>query len=242
MAQPPADALALYDRTAERLRAALVGRLPPGVGLPNVVTAYAYWVCLNADRPDVAWDQLLQQYTDDALSYAGAEWESEKNEMTALRRILGRAAGPLVDIGAGWGRLAPLYQAAGLRAVFVEPVTLGIRLMRRSGVGPAICARGEHLPCTPNTFGTALIGWVLHHGADGTDSAGVLNEAARVCAPNATLISVEPLSERFTEPRWLDLLAGAGFAVRDVQQLAEITHHRRGTEVHKLAVCSRRSD
>jgi SAM-dependent methyltransferase len=242
MAQPPADALALYDVTVERLRAALSGGLPPTVDLPGTLTAYAYWVCLGADKPGTTWDQVLQQYTDEALTYAAAGWESEQCETEALRRVLGRARGPVLDVGAGWGRLAPLYQAAGLQAVFLEPIILGVRLMRRQALGPAICARGERLPCAGGTFGTALIGWVLHHGADGTDPATILGEAARVCAPGGTLISIEPLSERFTQPEWLGLVAGAGFVVNELVQLAEVRHHRRGTEVHKLAVCTRRSD
>ncbi len=242
MSQPPSDELALYDLTVRRLHAALAGRLPPAVDLPATLTACAYWVCMGASRPGADWDQVVDEYINYALRDAAAEWESGCREEEAVRRVLSQARGPLLDIGAGWGRLAPLYEEVGLRAVYVEPAVLGIRLMRRQGLDPLIRARGERLPCVGHTFLTTIIGWVLHHGPEGADASGILSEAARVSAPRGTLISVEPLREGFTQQEWLGLLDRAGFVVNDLLQFYEMPDRCGRLELHTMAVCTRCPD
>lgn len=242
MSQPPSDELALYDLTAWRLHAALAGRLPPTADLPGTVTAYAYWVCAAVSRPGADWDQVLDRYINDALRDAAAESESDRREEEALRRALGRVRGPLLDIGAGRGRLAPLYEESGLQAVYLDPSALGIRLMRHRGLGHLVCARGERLPLASGAFLTTVIGWLLHHGPQGVESSLVLNEAARVAAPGGTLISVEPLHDRFTQQEWVELIAGAGFLVNDLSQFYEMPDHRGRLELRTMAICTRRGD
>ncbi len=240
MSQPPSSNLALYDLTVRRLHAALAGRLPSAADLLGTATAYAYWVCMGASKPGADWDQILNEYIDDALRNAAAEWESVCREAGALRRALDQARGPVLDVGAGWGRLAPLYEEAGLQALYVEPALLGIRLMRRQGLGPLVCAKGERLPCASRTFLTTIIGWVLHHGSEGADAASILSEAARVSAPGGTLISVEPLYQGFTQQEWLGLITRAGFVVNDLHQFYERLSRRGRLELHMMAVCTRR--
>lgn len=242
MSQLPSDELALYDLTVRRLHAALTGRLPPAVDLPGTVTAYAYWVCAVMSRPDADWNQVLDRYINDALRDAAAESESERREEEALRRVLGQVRGPLLDIGAGWGRLAPLYEESGLQAVCLDPSMLGSRLMRRRGLDRLVCARGERLPFASGAFLTTVIGWLLHHGPQGVESSLVLSEAARVCAPGGTLISVEPLHDGFTRQEWVELITGAGFMVNALDQFYEMPDWRGEPELRTLAICARRGD
>jgi len=242
VSQPPSDELALYDLTVRRLHAALAGRLPPAVDLPGTLTAYAYWVCAVMSKPGADWDQILDRYINYALRDAAAESESERREEEALRRVLGQVRGPLLDIGAGWGRLAPLYEESGLQAAYLDPSTLGIRLMRRRDLGRLVCARGERLPFASGVFLTTVIGWLLHHGPQGVESSLVLSEAARVCAPGGTLISVEPLHYGFTQQEWVELITGAGFMVNDLGQFYEMPDHRGRLELRTMAICTRRGD
>ncbi|RLC59853.1 MAG: hypothetical protein DRI80_11950 [Chloroflexota bacterium] len=166
--QQSCDTVTLYDRTRRRLREVLTGRLPGGIGLENILTSYAYWVCTSVTRRSADWEETLREYADIALRRAADESEAERREIALLRRELMRARGPLLDVGAGWGRLAPLYDELGLQAVYVEPATLGTQLMRRGSLSRIVRSVGERLPFADGTFRTTVIGWVLHHDASPT--------------------------------------------------------------------------
>jgi SAM-dependent methyltransferase len=204
----PSEELALYDRTRRRLRDALAGRLSAKTDVESTVTAYAYWVCTAVRRRGADWEAALHDYIERVLRDEAREAEAEQREVALLRRELHivPGCGPLLDVGAGWGRLAPLYDELGLQAVCVEPSELGVRLMRRNRLGRIVRSAGEVLPFPAATFPAALIGWVLHHHAPEVNAAGILREVARVLVAGGWLFSIEPLGADFDMDRWTELL------------------------------------
>jgi SAM-dependent methyltransferase len=236
------DELCYYDRTLQRLRLALAGRLPPTVDLEPLLTAYAYWVCWRVGQRGANWEETLREYADLACRRAADESEAERRELALLRREMAWARGPVLDVGAGWGRLAPLYADLGLPAVYVEPERLGIRLMRRNGLRQATRSVGEALPFASATFTTVVIGWVLHHDAPNLDAMGIVHEAARVIRPGGQLLSVEPLDSSFDVEKWTRLLHSAGFEVEGVHEFFEMPDGRGAAERYSLAIGTRRSD
>jgi SAM-dependent methyltransferase len=238
--QEPSDELTLYNRTRQRLSEALAGQLPGDVDLEGTLTSYAYWVCAAVSRRGADWEAALHNYTGVALRRAADESEAERREMALLRRELARARGPVLDVGAGWGRLARLYDELGLQAVYAEPAMLGVQLMRRAGLGRIVRCVGEALPLADGTFPTMVIGWVLHHDASDLDAAGILCQAARVTAPGGMLFSVEPLGTGFDQKKWTGLLTRAGFEVNGVERFFETEAARGETEHHALAIGTRR--
>lgn len=236
------DELTLYDRTRKRLREVLAGQLPGKADLESTLTAYAYWVCTTVSKRGADWEETLREYADIALRRAADESEAERREVALLRRKLMRARGPLLDVGAGWGRLAPLYDELGLQAVYVEPATLGTQLMRRSGLSHVVRSVGEALPFADSTFRTTVIGWVLHHDdSPDVDAVGIVGEVARVTGPGGMLLSVEPLGEKFGQEKWTGLLTEAGFEVSAVERFFEMQTSRGESEHHALAVAMRRA-
>ena len=238
--QEPSDELTLYDRTRQRLREVLAGQLPGEADLEGTLTAYAYWVCWTVSKRGADWEATLRDYADIALRRAADESEAQRREVALLRRELARAHGPVLDVGAGWGRLAPLYDELGLRAIYVEPATLGTQLMRRDGLSQIVRCVGEALPFADGTFPTTVIGWVLHHDSSDLDAAVIVRQMARVTAPGGTLLSVEPLGARFDQEKWAGLLTRAGFEVNSVERFFETETSRGETEHHALAVGTRR--
>ncbi len=239
--QKSSDELILYDRTRERLREVLAGQLPGEADLESTLTAYAYWVCTTVSKRGADWEATLRDYADFALRRAADESEAERREVALLRRELARTHGPVLDVGAGWGRLAPLYDELGLRAVYVEPATLGTQLMRRDGLSRIVRCVGEALPFADGTFPTTVIGWVLHHDSSDLDAAGIVRQIARVTAPGGILLSVEPLGAGFDQEKWAGLLTGAGFEVNSVERFFETETSRGETEHYALAIGTRRT-
>ena len=238
--QEPSDELTVYDRTRQRLREVLADQLPAEADLEGTLTAYAYWVCWTVSKRGADWEATLRDYADIALRRAADESEAQRREVALLRRELARAHGPVLDVGAGWGRLAPLYDELGLRAIYVEPATLGTQLMRRDGLSQIVRCVGEALPFADGTFPTTVIGWVLHHDSSDLDAAGIVRQMARVTAPGGTLLSVEPLGASFDQEKWAGLLTRAGFEVNSVERFFETETSRGETEHHALAVGTRR--
>jgi len=239
--QEPPEELALYDRTRQRLRQVLAGQLPGDVDLESTLTAYAYWVCTTVSKRGADWEATLHEYAGIALRRAADESETERREVALLRRELARARGPVLDVGAGWGRLAPLYDEAGLRAVYVEPETLGTQLMRCDGLSRIVRSVGEALPFADDAFPATVIGWVLHHDSSDLDAASIVRQMARVTGPGGILLSVEPLAARFDQEKWTGLFTRAGFEVNAVERFFEMETSRGETEHHALAVGTRRA-
>jgi len=240
--QDPSDELTLYDLTRQQLQEALVGQLPAEADLEGTLTAYAYWVCMIVSKQGADWEKTLHDYADIALRRATDESEAQRREVALLRRELARAHGPVLDVGAGWGRLAPLYDELGLQAVYVEPATLGTQLMRRDGLSQIVRCVGEALPFADGAFLTTVIGWVLHHDdSPDVDAVGIMGEVARVTGPGGMLLSVEPLRTEFDQEKWLGLLTTAGFEVNTVERFFETETSRDEIEHHVLAVGTRRA-
>jgi SAM-dependent methyltransferase len=234
------DELALYDRARQRLREALTDQLPDEVDLEATLTAYAYWVCTPVHERGADWETTLRDYVDIALRHAADEGEAERREVALLRRELARAREPVLDVGAGWGRLAPLYDELGLQAVYVEPAALGTQLMQRDGLSQIVRSIGEALPFADGTFPTTVIGWVLHHNSSDLDAAGITHQIERVTAPGGILLSIEPLGEKFDQEEWTGLMARAGFKVDAVERFFETETSHGKIEHHALAVGIRR--
>jgi SAM-dependent methyltransferase len=233
--------VSLYDQTCRQLRLIVADRLPAAVDAEHLLTAYAYWVCWRVRRRGADWEETLREYAALACRRAADESEAERREIALLRRELARAHGPLLDVGAGWGRMASLYAELGLPAVYAEPEVLGTRLMRRSGLRQAVRSVGEALPFASATFAASVIGWVLHHDAPDLDAAGIVREAARVVAPGGRLLSIEPLGERFGQEEWTRLLSGAGFEVSSIERFFEMKDSHGKAEHYAMAVGTRRS-
>ena len=239
--QEPSDELTLHNLTRQRLREALAGQLPGDVDLESTLTAYAYWVCTTVSKRGADWEATLHDYAGVALRRAPDEGEAEQREIALLRRELARAHGPVLDVGAGWGRLAPLYDELGLQAVYTEPATLGGQLMRRGGLSRNVRCVGEALPFADGTFPTTVIGWVLHHDSSDLDADGIARQMARVTVPGGILLSVEPLGTEFDQEKWTGLLTRAGFEVNNVERFFETETSRGEIEHHALAVGTRRA-
>jgi SAM-dependent methyltransferase len=211
------DELTLYDKTRDELRKRLSGRFPANFDVENTLTAYAYWVCTVIRNHGKEWESAVQQYVDMALCNAPKEAEAEKIEVELLRHELLQCTGPLVDIGAGWGRFHTLYAACGLKAVYTEPTELGCRLQQRNDLARSTRCLGQAL-CFPNSvFRSAVIGWVLHHDAPDVPADAILDEIARVLSPSGRLLSVEPLSDDFDARKWRSLVESAGFVVEKLE-------------------------
>ena len=181
-----AEELTRYDLTRDRLREALSDHIPDTAILDNAVTTYAYWVCTSLNQEGSDWEQVLEEYTEMAVPCSDDEWEGECREVELIQRELQGVQGPVLDVGAGWGRLAPLYRQLGLPAAYIEPVSLGVRLMHRDGLARVVQCPGEALPFATNSFAAVVIGWVLHHRATpNVDPDAILSQAARVTIPDA---------------------------------------------------------
>ena len=107
--------------------------------LADAVTAYAYWVCTAVSQRDADWEESLREYTAIALRRAAYECEAERRELALIRRELQAVRGMVLDVGAGWGRLAPLYDQLGLPAAFARAGRPGNALdaAQRSELGGA---------------------------------------------------------------------------------------------------------
>jgi SAM-dependent methyltransferase len=211
------------------------------VDFEGTLTANAYWVCSAVRQRGADWDTALREYVNHALRDATCETEAERAESALLRQMLRNVAGdgPLLDVGAGWGRLAPLYDEAGLRAVYVEPAALGTQLMLRNGLRRVVAAVGEALPFPSAAFRAALIGWVLHHHSPDLDAADILREAVRVLAPGGWLFSIEPLLPGFSLELWRAMLAQAGIKAGDAHEFYQMPDGRGGLE-HYTLVCAQK--
>jgi SAM-dependent methyltransferase len=236
------DELGWYDRARDRLRFLLPDRFPEAGRMAGVLDSASYYVCLDVLRRDRSWEEAIRTYVDMPPGRLADYGEALRREEALLQRLLGeaQAPSPLLDIGAGWGRLASLYSGLGLHPVYLEPESLGSRLMRRSGLRRVARGMGEAMPFPSGKFSTTLIGWVLHHNqSSGVDAAAILSEAARVARPGGSLLSIEPLSAGFDREQWSGLLGMAGLMVDRIHVFFETVNSRCEPERYALAVSTR---
>jgi len=238
------EELALYDLTRQRLCDALADQLLSHTDIENSLTAYAYWVCTAVRKRGMDWDTALCEYTRRAARDAEHETEAEHRECALLRRAL-RAVPEhtlLLDVGAGWGRLASLYFELNLCAVFVEPADLGVQLMRRNRLDRIVRAVGEALPFPSSTFSAALLGWVLHHDSFDLDAAAIVHQVARVLTTDGLLFSIEPLGTDFTLGKWTALLVQCGVELDEVQEFFQMPTPRGEIERYALVIGKKSCD
>lgn len=230
----------MYDLTRQRLRDALAGQLSSRADIEGTITAYAYWVCSAVHERGADWETSLREYAGYAARDAKREAEAERAELALLRRAL-RAVprgGPMLDVGAGWGRFGPLYDELNLRAVYVEPSGLGVQLMRRSQLGQIARSVGEALPFPPAIFPAALIGWVLHHHSSNLDANRLLRETARVLAAGGLLFSIEPIRASFDMNQWREMLSQreVDIQVCEMQEFFQMPNAQGEIERHTLLI------
>ncbi len=113
------------------------------------------------------------------------EWEEE---------LLEAVVGPVLDIGAGPGRMALWAQAAGLDVVAVESSPLTVKLARERGVKDVRLSKWEEMDAVlrddENTFGTAFL--MGHNPGLGGSPAGLrklLKMIRQRVRPGGTLLA-----------------------------------------------------
>jgi SAM-dependent methyltransferase len=235
------DELALYDRTREELRKRLSNQFPSNFDLERTITAYAYWVCTEMQKNGQDWESTLQEYVDYALRDAIKESKAEKIEFILLQEELRRCRSPLLDVGAGWGRLSFIYASFGLRAIFVEPTSLGCRLLRRNALLQSVRCVGQLLSFPDRIFQSVVIGWVLHHDSPQVPSTAILQEVARVTAIGGRLISIEPLWAEFNTTKWKNLIESSGFEIRDLKIFFDTVNSKNQSEQYAFLTAIRHS-
>lgn len=217
------DELTLYDRTRDELRRRFGGKFPADFDLEDTITAYAYWVCTVMRNHGKDWESAVQQYVDSALRDAFLERQAEQVELELLHRELRQVAGLFLDVGAGWGRFGFLYEEFGLKPVYVEPSSLGCRLLRRNNLAQSVRCLGQGLSFPARIFNGVVIGWVLHHNAPEVPADNIMKEVARVTVPGGRLISIEPLSADFDSQQWREMVERAGYTVERLECFFNVT-------------------
>ena len=126
------------------------------------------------------------------LAYRDVFWASREYEdrcdRIALRALLPREGERLVEVGAGFGRLADEYSAFGSVTLFDPSAALLDAARERLGADPRftfVAGDAHHLPFDDASFDTVVCVRVVHNLAD---PAQVFREFARVLRPGGTLV------------------------------------------------------
>jgi ubiquinone/menaquinone biosynthesis C-methylase UbiE len=125
-------------------------------------------------------------YRTDFWEGQGREYE-DRVERIALRHLLPPTGQRLIDIGAGFGRLADLY--AGYDQVILLDYSLSLLREARSHLGVArvvyVAASFYHMPLVDSLVDTATVVRVIHHAQD---VPAFLAEVGRVVRPDGVLV------------------------------------------------------
>jgi SAM-dependent methyltransferase len=213
--------LDLYDRTRQELGFRLQGKMSPTFDLQQELDSAAYYICSAVINRGVDWDDKVNEYTQFIIDTAEREHQAEIIELQLIEQSLSSAKSPLLDIGAGYGRLAKVYAGHQLQAFLMEPTQLGCQLIQRIALAQFTRATGQNICFPDSTFQTVLITWVLHHDAPDVPAQEVMQEIARVIARGSMLISIEPLRDDFTELKWRSLVEGNGFKIQKLKKYFE---------------------
>lgn len=130
----------------------------------------------------------------EGTSYRARFWEGQGRdyenlaERIALQKLLPPQGERLVEIGAGFGRLADLY-AGYRRVVLLDYAKSGLKeaqeRLGRDGRFIYVAANLYHLPLAPGSMDTALTVRVLHHVAD---IPAALDQIAAALRPDGSFI------------------------------------------------------
>jgi len=150
--------------------------------------------------------------------YAGLyDWFLSRGEAAGLSRerrlLLARAAGRVLEVGAGTGLNLPHYPPTVAELILTEPYPHMLSLLRRkvASLGlkiSAVQAAGESLPFPEASFDTVVATFVL---CTATEPERVLGEIYRILRPGGQyiffehVISPDPRTKRlqnFIQPFW----------------------------------------
>jgi SAM-dependent methyltransferase len=130
----------------------------------------------------------------EGTSYRARFWEGQGRdyenlaERIALQRLLPPQGQRLVEIGAGFGRLADLYSGYQ-QVVLLDYAKSGLKEAQehlgRDGRFIYVAANLYHLPLAPGSVDTALTVRVLHHVAD---IPAALNQIAAILRPTGSFV------------------------------------------------------
>ena len=121
------------------------------------------------------WDGQGRQYEDRA-------------ERVALRRLMPASGRTLLDVGAGFGRLADEYDGYEKVVLFDYSRSLLREAQERLGNDPRfvfVAGNWYNMPFVAGLFSTMVQVRTLHHAADAT---AVFQQLARIAAPQATYV------------------------------------------------------
>ena len=135
-----------------------------------------------------------QEYCNyEGANYKEAFWTLDRSyedhtERQAIKTLLPRAGSRIVEVGAGFGRLASLYKGYK-KVILIEPAASMLKQAKlKYGENPKfifVQASVYNLPIATQAIDTLIMVRVLHHL---TDIPGALNELQRVLKPNGYAI------------------------------------------------------
>lgn len=132
-------------------------------------------------------------YDDPIVSAADRYWKS--SEWDAVKKLLPRKKGNVLDIGAGRGITSYAFAKDGWKVTAVEPnpgkiVGIGAikELSKSSGISITVCNKwGEKLPFEDLSFDVVFVREVLHHAKD---LGKFCKEMSRVLKKGGTFIAI----------------------------------------------------
>jgi len=116
----------------------------------------------------------------------GREYE-DAVERIALQRLLPPSGRRIIEIGAGFGRLADLYDGYDEVVLFDYALSQLRQAQERLGLSRCVYVAGDFygLPFAPGLFDTVVMVRTIHHAAD---VPAVLHGVAQILAPGGTFV------------------------------------------------------
>ena len=122
----------------------------------------------GAPSPEIIKDYNERDYRTVWAHGARSDFE-DRFETALIRRLLSPDPGWLIDLGAGYGRLYPVYARPGRTVVMVDYAVNLLEIAAESdgdrGDVHVIAANAYHLPFRPATFAVGLSNRTFHHMA-----------------------------------------------------------------------------
>ncbi len=142
--------------------------------------------------PSESHDQAICNY--EGTSYRARFWQGQGRdyedlaERAAIRRLLPPSGARLIEIGAGFGRLANLYTGYN-QVVLLDYAKSGLKEAqeRLGGAGRFVYVAADlyHLPFAPSSFDTVVTVRVLHHVRD---VPAALHQVAQILRPGGAYL------------------------------------------------------